>query len=328
MRRTYFFLILAIAPVMGLYVMAQADYPAVPDTKELRSAFSKKDQTAFLHPDRIFYPETWFHFINTNIRREGITRDLEAIAASGIQGVQFFHGQMGDTKEWPGTEEHVKCLSPEWEDLVRHTAEEAHRLGLRFSLQTCPGWAMSGGPWIKPEQAMRHLSYSRTDISGAGEVDVELPVPQKEDWRDWQDIAVLAFPAPKGDTNGYCEVEEVEAEEHQKDWQRLLSNEQGFSFTLEPTSPQKPHRFRVKIKLPLKGAEGVRSIEFNPIDRFNHEFAVQPDIHLRVLTPSQTVALDTDFPHANWQDDEKTIFGTWCNFITSSSVQRLPRLFL
>ena len=136
MKRVQIIGILVIAPILGLSAMTQADYPAVPDTAKLRSAFSKKDQTAFRHPDRIFYPETWFHFINTNIRREGITRDLEAIAASGIQGVQFFHGQMGDTKDWPSTEEHVKCLSPEWEELVRHTAEEAHRLGLRFSLQT------------------------------------------------------------------------------------------------------------------------------------------------------------------------------------------------
>ncbi|MBO4551319.1 MAG: hypothetical protein J5733_11365, partial [Bacteroidaceae bacterium] len=283
--------------------MAQANYPAVPDTAKLRRPFSKDDQAAFLHPSGIFYPETWFHFINTNIRREGITRDLEAIAASGIQGVQFFHGQMGDTKEWPGTEEHVKCLSAEWEELVKHTAEEAHRLGLRFSLQTCPGWAMSGGPWIKPEQAMRHLSYSWTNIEGGDEVDTELPVPMKEDWRDWQDIAVLAFPAPQGDTSEYCQIEEVQAEEHLEDWKRLLGGERGFSFTLEPTNPQNPHRVRVKLRnTPL-----VRSVEFNPIDQFNHEFCVQPDIHLRILTSNQTVALDTDFPHANWQDIDKTM---------------------
>ncbi|MBQ6192386.1 MAG: hypothetical protein IJK51_08830 [Bacteroidaceae bacterium] len=296
--------------------MTQTVYQAVPDTAKLRSPFSKRDQMAFLHPDRIFYPETWFHFINTNIRREGITRDLEAIASSGIQGVQFFHGQQGDTKEWPGTEEHVKCLSAEWEELVKHTAEEAHRLGLRFSLQTCPGWAMSGGPWIKPEQAMRHLSYSWTNIVGGKEVDIELPVPQKEDWRDWQDIVVLAFPAPQGDIDGYCQIEEVEAEEHLEDWKRLLGGEKGFNFTLQPSVIKRSealpiagerrggvHRVRVK----LRNAARVRSIEFNPIDRFNHEFGVQPDIHLRVLTPNQTVVLDTDFPHGNWQDIDKTM---------------------
>ena len=133
MKRIQIIGTLAIVPIIGLCSLTQTVYPAVPDTAKLRSPFSKRDQMAFLHPDRIFYPETWFHFINTNIRREGITRDLEAIASSGIQGVQFFHGQQGDTKEWPGTEEHVKCLSAEWEELVKHTAEEAHRLGLRFS---------------------------------------------------------------------------------------------------------------------------------------------------------------------------------------------------
>ena len=284
-------------------VSAQNVFPAVPDTAKLRSAFSKNDQAAFLHPERIFYPETWFHFLNGSIRREGITRDLEAIAASGIQGVQFFHGQVGDPADWPGTEEHVECLSPKWESLVKHTAEEAHRLGLRFSLQTCPGWAMSGGPWIKPEQAMRHLSYSRTDISGGKEVDVELPVPQKEDWRDWRDIAVLAFPAPDGDTGAYCQIERVEAESYQEEWQKLLNGESNAAFTLQPTDAKKPYRIRVK----MKGGAKVRSIEFNPIDQFNHEFCVQPDIHLRVRTPSQTILLDTDFPRANWQDIDKTM---------------------
>ena len=218
MKRTDILRILALMPFMGLNAMAQVNMPAVPDTAKLRCPFTKKDRAAFLHPDRIYYPETWFHFLNGSIRREGITRDLEAIAASGIQGVQFFHGQVGDPADWPGTEEHVECLSPKWEELVRHTAEEAHRLGLRFSLQTCPGWAMSGGPWIKPEQAMRHLSYTRTDVTGGKEA--ELPIPQQEDWRDWQDIAVLAFPTPQGDTDKYCQIEEVVAERHQDDWQR------------------------------------------------------------------------------------------------------------
>ncbi|MBR3021228.1 MAG: hypothetical protein IKH59_02560 [Bacteroidaceae bacterium] len=301
MKRICFILILVIAAGMGQNILAQVTMPAVPDTATLRSAFSKKDQNAFAHPDRIYYPETWFHFLNGSIRREGITRDLEAIAASGIQGVQFFHGGQGNPADWPGTEEHVECLSPKWESLVRHTAEEAHRLGLRFSLQTCPGWAMSGGPWIKPEQAMRHLSYSWTNVTGGKEVEAELPVPMREEWRDWQDIAVLAFPAPQGDTGEYCQIDEVEAAEYQQEWRRLLNGERGF--TLRPTQPQKPYRVHVKMK---DGAK-IRSIEFNPIDQFNHEFCVQPDIHLRVLTPTQTVALDTDFPHANWQDNEKTM---------------------
>ena len=75
--------------------------------------------------------------MNGNISRAGITKDLEAIAAAGITGVQLFHGKIGNPADWPGTEEHIECLSPKWEELVKFTASEAHRLGLRFSLQTC-----------------------------------------------------------------------------------------------------------------------------------------------------------------------------------------------
>ena len=302
MRDAY--LIFALLLAVGFRtetLAARTDCPATADTSALRLPFSKHDEAAFLHPDRIFYPETWFHFINTNIRREGITKDLEAIAASGIRGIQLFHGQMGDTAVWPGTEEHVVCLDPKWEALVKFTAQEAHRLGLRFSLQTCPGWATSGGPWSKPEQAMRHLCYSRTDITGAGDIDVELPVPHREKWRNWQDIAVLAFPGPVGDTGMYCQVETVETKELQSEWQKFFGGEPKASFTLQPATPQQPHRVRVKMKDVAK----VRSIEFNPIDGFNHEFCVQPDIHLRVLTPGGSVLLDTDFPYGNWQDNKK-----------------------
>ena len=295
MKRIPFLLLLVGLPLLQLLSEGKTSpYPAVPDSTLLRRPFGMADQKLFKHPDRIFYPETWFHFVNGNVSREGITRDLEAIAESGIQGIQLFHGRMNDDV-WPGTEEPIECLTPKWEDLVRHTATEAHRLGMRFSLQTCPGWAMSGGPWIKPEQAMRHLIYTRTDVEGGKPVDVNLPIDAKEEWRNWQDICVLAFPTPQGDTGHYCDVEEVQADDHQQEWERLLK--EGKDFVLPPTQLGKPYRFSVK----LKNTEKVRSIEFNPIDRFNHEFAVQPDIHLRVLTQNQFVAIDTDFPHANWR---------------------------
>jgi hypothetical protein len=80
-------------------------------------------------------------------------------------------------------------------------AEECRRLGLKFAMHNSPGWAMSGGPWIKPENAMRHLVWSRTDVEGGSQKNLTLPVPQpsNEEWRDYRDIAVLAFPTPYDD---------------------------------------------------------------------------------------------------------------------------------
>ena len=56
------------------------------------------EKDKFISPDKTHYPQTWFHFIGSNVSLEGITADLEAIAASGISGVQFFHGDRGSTK--------------------------------------------------------------------------------------------------------------------------------------------------------------------------------------------------------------------------------------
>ena len=60
---------------------------------------------------------------------------------------------------------------------------------------------MSGGPWIQPENAMRTIVYSRADVTGK-QIETLLPVPEpnKEEWRNYRDIAVLAFPTPAGDT--------------------------------------------------------------------------------------------------------------------------------
>lgn len=172
---------------------------AYPSLKDMQLPFKSNDEKAFMTPNKVNYPETWFHYIGGNVSHEGISADLEAIASAGISGVQLFHGQFGG--QWPATTDDIQCMSENWEVAVRHTAEECKRLGLRFTMQNCPGWAMSGGPWIKPENAMRTIVYSRMDVTGKN-IQAQLPIPEpnKEEWRDYRDIAVLAFPTPEGDT--------------------------------------------------------------------------------------------------------------------------------
>ena len=101
-------------------------------------------------------PETWFHVIDGNASKEGVRADLDAIASAGIGGIQFFHGGWGG-KLWPGVTNSIACLSPQWTDFVRFVERECHARGLSFKMQNCPGWSMSGGPWIAPTNAMRKL---------------------------------------------------------------------------------------------------------------------------------------------------------------------------
>jgi hypothetical protein len=50
------------------------------------------NKNEFKKSPREHYPETWFHFIGGNVSKEGITADLEAIAAAGLSGIQLFYG--------------------------------------------------------------------------------------------------------------------------------------------------------------------------------------------------------------------------------------------
>jgi len=152
-------------------------------------------------------PETWFHVIGGNASKAGLTADLEALKDAGFGGIQFFHGQWGEAEAWDGVVEQIPCLSPKWDELVTYAADECARLGLSFKMQNCPGWSMSGGPWIAPSNAMRKLVYARRDVRSDGALavvnDQAVPgIPIPEEYRDadsdWQDVCYLAFPTPEG----------------------------------------------------------------------------------------------------------------------------------
>ena len=280
---------------------------AIPDSTRLQQPFGTADALTFRQPDKIYYPETWFHFLNGSIGKSGITTDLQAIADAGITGISFFHGQQGDPSDWPGTEEHIECLSPKWEQLVSHTAREAKRLGLRFSIQTCPGWAMSGGPWVKPEQSMRHLAYSRTDVDGGSRIAMKLESPQKESWQNYQDLMVLAFPTPEGDTGTPLQVSKVTSDDEPQKWLDCLNGTLQGPISLKPTTGQQPH----VVDIELADRQTVRSLVFNPIDQMNHEFVVEPGIHVKMTAigddGASQIVLDSNFPMSNWQDGTQTM---------------------
>ncbi|MCR5840165.1 MAG: hypothetical protein K6G94_11090, partial [Kiritimatiellae bacterium] len=44
----------------------------------------------FISPPNSAKPHTWYHMMNGNVTKEGITCDFEALAEAGIGGVQMF----------------------------------------------------------------------------------------------------------------------------------------------------------------------------------------------------------------------------------------------
>ena len=137
-------------------------------------------------------PHTWWHWMNGNVTKAGITADLEAMQRVGIGGAQIFSVGCG-IPAGP-----VDYLTPEWFGMMQHAAKEADRLGLELCMHNCGGWSSSGGPWNTPEHAMQQLVVSETPAKGPAHFSGKLPQPEtKLDF--YRDIEVLAFPTPAGE---------------------------------------------------------------------------------------------------------------------------------
>ena len=291
----------SIAVLSTCCSLLQGQVPAIPSGEYHDKPFGESDIREFSDPSPVFYPETWFHYIGGNVSTEGITADLEAIAGAGFSGVQLFHGQFGGI--WPGCEDQITCLSPMWDSAVKHTALECRRLGLRFTMQGCPGWAMAGGPWIKPENAMRHLVWSRTDLTPeSGQAVLAIPQPSREEWRDYRDIMVLAFPTPEGDTGKPLVPEKIDSNVP-CGWESILSGTAKEPLHLAPSSQDAP--YWIKVSFPENVV--IRSVEFPCVQGMNHGWCYDPGVHVRaeaVLDDgSHKEILNTWLPQSNWQDD-------------------------
>ena len=152
-------------------------------------------QEHFVSPPDSAKPHTWWHWMNGNVSKKGITADLEAMKRVGIGGFQAFHV----TDQIPAGP--VGYLSAQWREMMKHTVTEADRLGLEVCLHNCAGWSSSGGPWITPEYAMQEVVWSERQVVGPKSVQVKLSQPKtRHDF--YRDIVVLAFATPESEQNG------------------------------------------------------------------------------------------------------------------------------
>lgn len=163
-------------------------------------------KAGFGNPPDQSRPGVYWYFMDGNRTKEGMTKDLESMSEKGIGSVVFLEVNVGVPRG------NVDFLSEEWKDMFRHAVSETERLGIEMTLGIGPGWAGSGGPWVKPEQSMRHLVASRTTVTTPGKQTITLEVPPARrpffgegaltpELREisngyYEDIAVLAFPTP------------------------------------------------------------------------------------------------------------------------------------
>ncbi len=149
----------------------------------------------FKNPPDSARPGVYWYFMDGNLSREEMTKDLESMKQAGINNLIFLEVGIG-VPRGP-----VDFMSEEWQDLFVHAVREAERLGIKIRLGAGPGWCGSGGPWVKPEESMKHLVFSETEVTGNHLVEISLPVPEQRStpWHTmknpyYEDVAVYAIP--------------------------------------------------------------------------------------------------------------------------------------
>jgi hypothetical protein len=165
----------------------------------------------FLNPPVAARPYVWWHWMGGNFSKEGITKDLEAMKASGIGGATIFNLSSAVQEShaptlnnpWPDQTYH----SPKYWEAIHHAAAEAERLGLEIGLHNTVGYSTTGGPWIDEERSMQRLVWSQVVVRGGEPVVTHLPAPAlvaDEGWGKtgrkisfYRDVAVLAVPKEK-----------------------------------------------------------------------------------------------------------------------------------
>ena len=125
----------------------------------------------FQQPPDSARPETWWHWMNGNLTREGLGADLQAMKDIGLGGATIVNVDCGIPRG------NVPFMSPEWRGLFKYTVQEANRLGLELCIENCAGWSSSGGPWNTPENAMQKLVTSEVHVNGPADYDATWPSP-------------------------------------------------------------------------------------------------------------------------------------------------------
>ena len=145
-------------------------------------------ESGFMNPAEKVQTSVYWYWISGNISEEGVKKDLYSMKEAGIN--RAFIGNIG-LEGIHTPYKTVPFYSEEWWKILHAALKTATELGIEIGIFNSPGWSQSGGPWVKPEQAMRYLASVKAEVSGGKQVEVVLAKPDK----DFLDVKVIAFPS-------------------------------------------------------------------------------------------------------------------------------------
>lgn len=146
------------------------------DSTQTYSLVRKADTSAlvksFQTPPKDARPQVWWHWMDGNVSKEGIRKDIEWMKRNGIGGFHQFDA--GGVNMPRAAKVKLPYLSDGWKDAFRFALNLADSLDMDVTIASAPGWSSTGGTWVKPEDAIKKLEWRSIDTRG-GKISVQLP---------------------------------------------------------------------------------------------------------------------------------------------------------
>ena len=165
----------------------------------------------FFTPPNTAKPRVLWMWLDGNVTKDGIAKDLVWMKRVGIAGFMIYDLGM----EMPQiVEKRLIYMTPEWKDAFLFTTKLADSLGLEMGIVSSPGWTPSGGPWVTPAQAMKKLVWSEIRVEGGQTFTDTLSKPPTTTGsfqniangrgsvkyvEYYDDVAVIAYRVPEND---------------------------------------------------------------------------------------------------------------------------------
>jgi hypothetical protein len=146
----------------------------------------------FADPPRDAGVRCWWWWLNSNVTKETITRDLQEMKAKGFSGAMIFDAGGADQRGNAQVPAGPLYAGDKWRQLYIHALKEARRLGLELGLSIQSGWNL-GGPNVTPDFAAKQLTWSEVRIEGPIEYKQKISSPKSRK-NYYKDICVLAYP--------------------------------------------------------------------------------------------------------------------------------------
>lgn len=162
----------ATALTSALAAMPAAAQEQAPVAEAAASTAPLEDQ--FRDPPNSARPRVWWHWMNGNISKDGIAKDMAWMKRVGIGGLQNFDANLQTPQV---VDKRLVYMTPEWKDAFRFAAHEADRQGLELAIAASPGWSETGGPWVQPQDGLKKLVWSETPVAAGQRFSGKLSAP-------------------------------------------------------------------------------------------------------------------------------------------------------